>query len=69
MAQQHAGSTDKPITEIRDIFTYFHTPENLVQIHVANDKTLYAWQNLSASADAKAIVLTNSKPGFHHRDI
>jgi len=41
-------STDTSLGEIRDIFTYFHTPANVVQIQVASDKTLYAWQNMSA---------------------
>lgn len=41
-------STDKSISEIRDIFSFFHTPANVVQIQVASDKTLYAWQNMSA---------------------
>ena len=48
MAQQQAASTDKSIAEIRAIFEYFHTPANVVQIQVASDKTLYAWQNMSA---------------------
>lgn len=48
MAQQRAASTDKSVDEIRSIFTFFHTPANVVQIQVASDKTLYAWQNMSA---------------------
>lgn len=49
MAQEHKiVSSDTPIGEIRDIFSYFHTPANVVQIQVASDKTLYAWQNMSA---------------------
>ena len=48
MAQQKIVSTDTPLTEIYDVFEYFHTPANIVQIQVASDKTLYAWQNLSA---------------------
>jgi len=47
-AQQQAVSTDKSIDEIREIFEFFHTPANVVQIQVASDKTLYAWQNMSA---------------------
>jgi len=46
--EQKVVSTDTPLGEIRDIFTYFHTPANVVQIQVASDKTLYAWQNMSA---------------------
>jgi len=46
--EQKIVSTDTPLEEIRDIFTYFHTPANVVQIQVASDKTLYAWQNMSA---------------------
>jgi len=41
-------SVDTPIGDVRDIFSFFHTPANVVQIQVASDKTLYAWQNLSA---------------------
>ncbi len=41
-------ASNRPIAEIRDIFEFFHTPANVVQIQVASDKTLYAWQNLSA---------------------
>jgi CubicO group peptidase (beta-lactamase class C family) len=41
-------SIDTPLGEIREIFSFFHTPANVVQIQVANEKTLYAWQNLSA---------------------
>ncbi len=40
-------SRDTPLAEVREIFAYFHTPENVVQLQVASDKTLYAWQNLS----------------------
>ena len=40
-------SSDTPLAEVREIFSYFHTPANVVQIQVASDKTLYAWQNLS----------------------
>jgi len=40
-------SSLRPLNEIRDIFSFFHTPANVVQIQVASDKTLYAWQNLS----------------------
>lgn len=48
MAQDHKiVSTDTSIDKIREIFTFFHTPANVVQIQVASDKTLYAWQNLS----------------------
>ncbi len=36
------------IEKIRNIFQYFHSPQNVVQIQVASDKTLYAWQNMSA---------------------
>jgi len=46
--EQAAVASNRPISEIRDIFSYFHTPANVVQIQVANDKTLYAWQNMSA---------------------
>lgn len=47
-AEEHKiVSTDTPLGEVRDIFTYFHTPANVVQIQVASDKTLYAWQNMS----------------------
>ena len=49
LAQEHATvASNRPIGEIRDIFTFFHTPANVVQIQVASDKTLYAWQNMSA---------------------
>jgi len=49
IAQEEADvASNRPINEIRDIFSYFHTPANVVQIQVASDKTLYAWQNLSA---------------------
>ncbi|MCB0258052.1 MAG: hypothetical protein KDI55_30385, partial [Anaerolineae bacterium] len=48
MAQEKIVSTDTPLTEIYDVFEYFHTPANIVQLQVASDKTLYAWQNLSA---------------------
>jgi CubicO group peptidase (beta-lactamase class C family) len=48
MAQQNVVSTSKSVAEIRDIFEFFHTPANVVQLQVASDKTLYAWQNLSA---------------------
>ena len=49
MTQKHAiVSTDTPLAEVRDIFSFFHTPANVVQIQVASDKTLYAWQNMSA---------------------
>ncbi|TVZ41343.1 hypothetical protein P886_0687 [Alteromonadaceae bacterium 2753L.S.0a.02] len=48
IAQQKVVSTDKSIEEIRGIFEFFHTPANVVQIQVASDKTLYAWQNMSA---------------------
>ncbi len=41
-------SRDTSIAEVREIFDYFHTPANVVQIQVASDKTLYAWQNMSA---------------------
>jgi len=41
-------SVDTPIGDVRDIFSFFHTPANVVQIQVASNKTLYAWQNLSA---------------------
>jgi len=48
-AQEKAAvASNRPIGEIRDIFSFFHTPANVVQIQVASDKTLYAWQNLSA---------------------
>jgi len=48
IAQGHAVvSRDTPLGEIRDIFSYFHEPANVVQIQVASDKTLYAWQNMS----------------------
>ncbi|WP_157973534.1 serine hydrolase [Tropicimonas sp. IMCC34043] len=40
-------STDTPLQTIRDIFSYFHTPANVVQIQVPSDKTHYAWQNMS----------------------
>jgi len=46
--QKHAVvSTDTSLGDIRSIFSYFHTPENVVQIQVASDKTRYVWQNLS----------------------
>jgi len=49
LAQERAAvASNRPIGEIRDIFSFFHTPANVVQIQVANDKTLYAWQNMSA---------------------
>ncbi|ABO22855.1 serine hydrolase [Shewanella loihica] len=48
MAEQQPVSTSKSVTEIRELFHFFHTPANVVQIQVANDKTLYAWQNMSA---------------------
>jgi len=49
LAQEPAAvASNRPISEIRDIFTFFHTPANVVQIQVPSDKTLYAWQNLSA---------------------
>ncbi len=49
MAQEQATvASNRPIGEIRDIFSFFHTPANVVQIQVASDKTLYAWQNMSA---------------------
>jgi len=49
LAQERATvASNRPIGEIRDIFSFFHTPANVVQIQVANDKTLYAWQNMSA---------------------
>jgi len=49
LAQENANvASHRPIGEIRDIFTFFHTPANVVQIQVASDKTLYAWQNMSA---------------------
>ncbi|TDQ19303.1 hypothetical protein DFQ04_1124 [Algoriphagus boseongensis] len=41
-------SSTRPIKEIRDIFSFFHTPANIVQIQVASEKTEYAWQNISA---------------------
>jgi len=41
-------ASHRPLNQIRDIFSFFHTPANVVQIQVANDKTEYAWQNLSA---------------------
>jgi len=48
IAQGHAVvSRDTPLGAIRDIFSYFHEPANVVQIQVASDKTLYAWQNMS----------------------
>lgn len=47
-AEEEIVSTGTPISEIREIFDYFHTPANVVQIQVASDKTLYAWQNMSA---------------------
>ena len=47
-ADDGSVSTDTPIDEIRSIFEFFHTPANVVQLQVASDKTLYAWQNLSA---------------------
>jgi len=40
-------SSLRPLNEIRDIFSFFHTPANIVQIQVPSDKTEYAWQNLS----------------------
>lgn len=43
-----AENVQYSIEQIRNIFQYFHTPENVVQIQVASDKTLYAWQNMSA---------------------
>ena len=49
IAQEDADvASNRPIGEIRDIFSFFHTPANVVQIQVASDKTLYAWQNMSA---------------------
>lgn len=48
MAESKVASTGKSIDEIREIFDFFHTPANVVQIQVASDKTLYAWQNMSA---------------------
>ncbi len=47
-AETPTVSADTPLDEIRDIFAYFHTPANVVAIQVASDKTLYAWQNMSA---------------------
>jgi len=45
---KHASvSADTRLGDIRSIFSYFHTPENVVQIQVASDKTRYVWQNLS----------------------
>ena len=46
--KQSIVSTDTPLAEVRDIFSFFHTPANVVQIQVASEKTLYAWQNMSA---------------------
>jgi len=46
--QQHTiVSADTPLDDVRDIFSYFHEPANVVQIQVPSDKTLYAWQNMS----------------------
>ena len=38
--EQAAVASNRPISEIRDIFSYFHTLANVVQIQVASDKTL-----------------------------
>jgi CubicO group peptidase (beta-lactamase class C family) len=47
-AQDHAiVSTDTPLGDVRNIFSYFHEPANVVQIQVASDKNRYAWQNMS----------------------
>ncbi len=48
LAQERIVSRDTPVAEVREIFNYFHTPANVVQIQVASEKTLYAWQNMSA---------------------
>jgi CubicO group peptidase (beta-lactamase class C family) len=40
-------SSDTPLGDIRNIFSFFHEPRNVVQLQVASDKTLYVWQNLS----------------------
>lgn len=48
LAQDSIASTSKSINEVREVFSYFHTPKNVVQIQVASEKTLYAWQNMSA---------------------
>lgn len=47
-ASEKKISSLRPLNEIRDIFSFFHTPANIVQIQVPGDKTLYGWQNLSA---------------------
>lgn len=38
---------DMPINTVREIYEFFHEPAHVVQIQVASDKTLYAWQNMS----------------------
>ncbi len=48
VAEDQIASTSRSIDEVREVFSFFHTPENVVQIQVASDKTLYAWQNMSA---------------------
>jgi len=40
-------SVDTSLNTVRDIYSFFHEPANVVQIQVASDKTRYAWQNLS----------------------
>ncbi|MCB0165516.1 MAG: serine hydrolase [Anaerolineae bacterium] len=40
-------SVDTSLNTVRDIYTFFHEPANVVQIQMASDKTRYAWQNLS----------------------
>lgn len=40
-------SVNTSLNTVRDIYTFFHEPANVVQIQVASDKTRYAWQNLS----------------------
>jgi hypothetical protein len=48
MTEEHEiVSIDTPLETVRDIFNYFHEAANVVQLQVANDKTRYAWQNMS----------------------
>jgi len=67
-------ASNRPLGEIRDIFSYFHAPANVVQIQVASDKTLYAWQNMSAFQHTMQIerngpisdLLEQSDPNIGH---
>lgn len=41
-------SVNMPLNEVRSIHSYYSNPENIVEIQLANEKTLSVWQNMSS---------------------